>query len=85
MARLHADSVIRPSYVKEACRLLRTSNINIVKNDIEFEENQIEINEEVKEGRLQEASKPQQSMNDLFQMEEEAKAAANAKFGESVP
>ena len=48
-------------------------------------ENQIEINEEVKEGRLQESSKPQQSMNDLFQMEEEAKAAANAKFGESVP
>ena len=47
MARLHADSVIRPAYVKEACRLLKTSNINIVKSDIEFEENQNEINEVV--------------------------------------
>ena len=36
MARLHADSVIRPSYVREVCRLLKASNINIVKNDIEF-------------------------------------------------
>jgi DNA replication licensing factor MCM6 len=40
MARLHADSVIRPSYVKEVCRLLKASNINIVKSDIEFADNQ---------------------------------------------
>jgi len=39
MARLHADSVIRPAYVKEVCRLLKASNINIVKSDIEFAEN----------------------------------------------
>lgn len=44
MARLHADSVIRPSFVTEACRLLKTSNINIVKDDIEFEDNQIAMN-----------------------------------------
>lgn len=36
MARLHADSVIRPAYVREVCRLLKASNINIVKSDIEF-------------------------------------------------
>lgn len=46
MARLHADNKIRPSYVREVCRLLKASNINIVKNDIEFEENQDAINEE---------------------------------------
>lgn len=39
MARLHADSVIRPSYVREVCRLLKASNINIVKRDLEFEDN----------------------------------------------
>lgn len=44
MARLHADSVIRTSYVREACRLLRASNINIVKNDVEFSDNQELIN-----------------------------------------
>lgn len=37
MARAHCDNVIRPNYVKEVVRLLRNSNINIVKNDIEFE------------------------------------------------
>ena len=47
MARLHADSVIRPSYVREVCRLLQASNINSVKTDIEFEENQDEINKDM--------------------------------------
>lgn len=37
MARAHCDNVIRPNYVKEVCRLLRNSNINISKADIEFE------------------------------------------------
>lgn len=46
MARLHADNKIRASYVREVCRLLKTSNINIIKNDIEFEENQEQINVE---------------------------------------
>jgi len=71
MARLHADSVIRPAYVKEACRLLRTSNINIVKSDIEFEENQVAINEEVVEGRMTDSSKPNQFQNELFRLEAE--------------
>ena len=39
MARVHADTKIRPTYVREVCRLLKTSNINILKNDLEFEEN----------------------------------------------
>jgi DNA replication licensing factor MCM6 len=37
MARAHCDEVIRPNYVREVCRLLRNSNINIQKNDVEFE------------------------------------------------
>jgi hypothetical protein len=39
MARLHCDETIKPSYVKEVCRLLRSSNINIVKEDLEIELN----------------------------------------------
>ena len=61
MARLHADSVIRPSYVREVCRLLRTSNINIVKSDIEFADIQEDLNREVQEKRQNEHLK-----NDLF-------------------
>ena len=61
MARLHADSVIRPSYVREVCRLLKTSNINIVKSDIEFADNQEDLNREVQEKRQNENLK-----NDLF-------------------
>jgi len=37
LARAHCDDMVRPNYVREVCRLLRNSNINIVKNDIEFE------------------------------------------------
>lgn len=51
MARVHMDEVIRPSYVREVCRLLKASNINIVKNDLEFEENQELINEEVQRAK----------------------------------
>lgn len=39
MARVHADTRIRASYVREVCRLLKASNINILKNDYEFEDN----------------------------------------------
>jgi hypothetical protein len=38
MARLHASETVRPIYVREVCRLLKTSNINILKDDIELEE-----------------------------------------------
>ena len=47
MARLHADSVIRPVYVREVCRLLKASNINILRSDIEFADNQDEINKDL--------------------------------------
>ena len=56
MARLHADSVIRPSYVREACRLLKTSNINVQRSDIEFAENQEDMNREIQEARQQEVN-----------------------------
>jgi len=45
MARLHCDDRIRPQYVKEVCRLLKSSNINIVKSDIELEDYQKALNE----------------------------------------
>ena len=45
MARLHCDDRIRPQYVKEVCRLLKSSNINIVKSDIELEDSQKALNE----------------------------------------
>jgi hypothetical protein len=44
MARLHCDDKIRPTYVKEVCRLLKASNINIVKDDIELIDNQEAMN-----------------------------------------
>jgi DNA replication licensing factor MCM6 len=37
-ARIHCDTIIQPSYVKEVCRLLSTSNIHIVKGDVYFDE-----------------------------------------------
>lgn len=46
MARAHCDYEIRPNYVREVCRLMRSSNINVVKGDIEFDEIQEEINKE---------------------------------------
>lgn len=77
MARLHADSVIRPSYVQEVCRLLKASNINIVKNDLEFEENQENINLERQEEHKNRMNNPLQASlngnqsNDLFTMDAE--------------
>ena len=54
LARAHCDDTIRPNYVREVCRLLRNSNINIAKNDIEFEHLQEQINDELKERRQNE-------------------------------
>lgn len=45
MARVHCDDVIKPAYVKEVCRILRNANVNIKKNDIEFEQMQEDINQ----------------------------------------
>lgn len=60
MARVHADGVIRPSYVREVCRLLKTSNIILQKNDIEFDEIQDDLNQE------QETRRQMGDANDLF-------------------
>lgn len=62
MARVHADTKIRPAYVREVCRLLKASNINILKNDLEFNENQEFINVE----RENYADEIKQDINDLF-------------------
>ena len=44
IARAHCDVEIKPAYVKEVCRLLRQSNINLTKKDVEFDERQQEMN-----------------------------------------
>lgn len=51
MARAHCDDEIKANYVKEVCRLMRNSNINIIRGDIEFEEDVIreDINVERRE------------------------------------
>ena len=49
MARVHADSHIRKSHVTEVCRLLKASNIAIKKVDLEFQDNQDELNRENRE------------------------------------
>lgn len=46
IARAHCDFEIKPNYVREVCRLMRTSNINIVKGEIEFADIQEDINRE---------------------------------------
>jgi len=46
---------IKPAYVKEVCRLLRQSNINLTKKDVEFEERQEEMNLAAAEQRRREA------------------------------
>ena len=46
IARAHCDFEIKPNYVREVCRLMRTSNINIIKGDLEFADIQVEINRE---------------------------------------
>jgi len=51
MARAHLDYEIKPNYVREVCRLMRNSNINIVKGDIEFADIQDDINRELKAER----------------------------------
>jgi hypothetical protein len=70
MARLHCDDKIRPAYVTEVCRLLKASNINIVKDDIELEENQNALNQVAAERReednVQQPQKSQGIVNDLF-------------------
>ena len=59
LARLHADSTIRASYVREVCRLLKTSNINVVKDDIEMDLNAEEMNMDQEQRREQEAMEAQ--------------------------
>jgi DNA replication licensing factor MCM6 len=51
MAKAHCDQEVRPDYVREVCRLMRSSNINIVKGDIEFH---TEIQEDINRTRQQE-------------------------------
>ena len=47
MARAHCDYEIKLNYVREVCRLMRTSNINVVRGEIELSTDiQEEINKE---------------------------------------
>jgi hypothetical protein len=65
MARAHCDYEIRPMYVREVCRLMRTSNINLIKADIEFTEIQEEINKDRQLLRQQEQQLQQHQDQDL--------------------
>jgi DNA replication licensing factor MCM6 len=65
MARAHCDMEIKPNYVREVCRLMRSSNINIVKADVEFQDIQDDINRERHEAR-QLTNGIQQMVNLLF-------------------
>lgn len=51
MARAHCDYEVKPNYVREVCRLMRNSNINIVKGDVEFQDIQEDINKERQEAK----------------------------------
>ena len=72
MARAHCDYMIRPTYVKEVCRLLRNSNINISKADIEFEAIQEEINLDLQRERQMEDNQQQ-----IVQPESQPQPATN--------
>ena len=64
MARAHADHEIKPVYVKEVCRLLKNSNINLSKHDIELEGIQEEINENLRRDREQQQSEMNQPVEE---------------------
>ena len=51
MARAHCDYEVKPNYVREVCRLMRNSNINIVKGDVEFQDIQEDINKDRQEAK----------------------------------
>ena len=38
MARAHCNHVVIPEYVREVCRLMKSSNINIVRNEVELDD-----------------------------------------------
>ena len=75
MARAHCDNVIRPTYVREVCRLLRNSNINISKQDIEFEAIQDDINRDLQRERNQQmaAMQPEQTADSQAQPQKKVK------------
>lgn len=54
LARVNCDEEIKPQYVKEVARILRNSNVNVRKDDIEFTEIQDEINRVRAEDRARE-------------------------------
>ena len=72
MARAHADSEIKPVYVKEVCRLLKNSNINLSKHDVELEGIQEEINENLRKDR-------EDQQTELAEPEEQSRPAEAKK------
>lgn len=61
MARAHCDTEIKVNYVREACRLMKSSNINIVKGDVEFGDIQDDINAEMRAMQIGEQAQNQQA------------------------
>ena len=62
MARLHCDNHVKPSYVREVCRLLKASNIQLIQNDIQLDADEIqeEINFEMQQENEREAQMQEQ-------------------------
>jgi len=59
MARVHGDNYIRVAYVKEVCRLLKTSNIMIKRADLEFQDIQEEMNDDLRQRQHEEEVRKQ--------------------------
>lgn len=59
MARLHCDSEVKPSYVEEAYRLLKTSIIQVETGDVTMEEDDEEDGNADNDAEMAEATEPQ--------------------------
>jgi len=93
LARLHCDDLVRPSYVREAFRLLRKSIIHVETEDVTFEEgdefddeppddhdeNMDEAPEQNVEQPLPDAGDNTQEVNDLQQQSQKPPKAKKAK------
>ncbi len=79
MARAHMDHEIKPNYVREVCRLMRNSNINIVKGDIEFADIQEDINRERQQERQDRGNAEDQDMQNAEQQQMNQGNAEGAK------
>jgi len=75
LARLHCDDLVKPSYVREAFRLLRKSIIHVETEDVTFDE---EGFDDGNENGFDEDEEMAEAAGDESQAQEEAPSEANA-------